>query len=432
MAKKKGKSDLFQGPTPQDSLRLDGLPQTFDVWQVDARELVATVHGSHTWMIVVASRTGGQILAHELIQESPTSTQVWQTLFRAMTEPMVGQPHRPTEVQVRPQERFVPLRCVLDFSIDLTATQILDRADEFFEGLAGHLGERRQPPSLLEMPGMTPEAVGGFFDAAATFYRLAPWKKVGEATIKVECSKFNSGPWYAVLLGQGGMTRGLVLYDSLESLNRIKQENLTEEENARLTAALAVIFGTKKDLSESDQKAVRQYGWKVAAPKAYPSVYRKEPGLSMRPPLAWELELLEGCLRAIPVFVKRRRQDDPALEEVVVSVASGGLKVALSWVGEPRAEEPERDYLLDVVYEHWHTILLAYREYEGRKPIVLYDIQDKKVYVYDYEGFMAEMSPKSQPGLREQYEAAMRENKIVVFVRDNEQRRLVSFSMDCK
>ena len=108
MAKKKGKSDLFQGPTPQDSLRLDGLPQTFDVWQVDARELVATVHGSHTWMIVVASRTGGQILAHELIQESPTSTQVWQTLFRAMTEPMVGQPHRPTEVPGAPPGEVCP------------------------------------------------------------------------------------------------------------------------------------------------------------------------------------------------------------------------------------------------------------------------------------------------------------------------------------
>ena len=121
-------------------------------------------------------------------------------------------------------------------------------------------------------------------------------------------------------------------------------------------------------------------------------------------------------------------------------MASGELKLGLSWVVEAVAEEQpvaeeqhqERDYLLDAVHEQWNNILYAYKQFEDRKPIVLYDIQEKRVYVYEYEGFMAEMSATSQPGLREQYEAVMRENKIVVFVRDNEQRRLVSFSMDYK
>ena len=27
----------------------------------------------------------------------------------------------------------------------------------------------------------------------------------------------------------------------------------------------------------------------------------------MRPPLAWELELMEGCLRAIPDFIAKHR-----------------------------------------------------------------------------------------------------------------------------
>jgi hypothetical protein len=39
------------------------------------------------------------------------------------------------------------------------------------------------------------------------------------------------------------------------------------------------------------------------------------------------------------------------------------------------------------------------------------------------------LSERSQRSLEEQYEEAVREGKIVVFVRDNEQRRLVSFSM---
>jgi hypothetical protein len=63
-------------------------------------------------------------------------------------------------------------------------------------------------------------------------------------------------------------------------------------------------------------------------------VFHKERGLALRPPLAWELELLEGCLRAVPEFVARHPQDDPATEEMTVPVASGPLKLVLSWVVE--------------------------------------------------------------------------------------------------
>jgi hypothetical protein len=46
----------------------------------------------------------------------------------------------------------------------------------------------------------------------------------------------------------------------------------------------------------------------------------------------WELELMEGCLRAVSDFVIRHQQDDPAREEVTVPVASGELRLVLSWV----------------------------------------------------------------------------------------------------
>ena len=60
----------------------------------------------------------------------------------------------------------------------------------------------------------------------------------------------------------------------------------------------------------------------------------KEVGKSFRRPLAWELELAEACLRAVPEFVRRRPQDDPAPGETTVPVASGELKLVLSWVPE--------------------------------------------------------------------------------------------------
>jgi hypothetical protein len=75
----------------------------------------------------------------------------------------------------------------------------------------------------------------------------------------------------------------------------------------------------------------------VARADAYPEVFHKERGLALRPPLAWELELMEGCLRAVLVFVNRHPQGDPAREEMTVPVASGTLKLVLSWVAEDEA-----------------------------------------------------------------------------------------------
>lgn len=90
---------------------------------------------------------------------------------------------------------------------------------------------------------------------------------------------------------------------------------------------------------------------------------------------------------------------------------------------------PDTDYLWDVAQEQWPNILTAYQSFEDKKPIILFDIQEQRIYAYPYEDFKSDMNEKSQASLADQYDNAMKENKIVVFVRDNEQRRLVSFSM---
>jgi hypothetical protein len=84
----------------------------------------------------------------------------------------------------------------------------------------------------------------------------------------------------------------------------------------------------------ADLEAAKKHGWPVARADAYPEVFHKERGLSLRPPLAWELELMERCLRAVPEFVARHPQGDPAREEIPVPVASGELKLVLSWVAD--------------------------------------------------------------------------------------------------
>jgi hypothetical protein len=94
--------------------------------------------------------------------------------------------------------------------------------------------------------------------------------------------------------------------------------------------------------------------------------------------------------------------------------------------------EQTDDPFLDVVAEHWEKIVAGYMQYEDAKPVMLYDIQEQRIYAFPYEDFKSEMSAKSQASLAEQYERATTAGQIVVFVRDNEARRLVSYSIDRK
>ena len=84
----------------------------------------------------------------------------------------------------------------------------------------------------------------------------------------------------------------------------------------------------------------------------------------------------------------------------------------------------------DAVGEQWDNIIGLYKRFEAKKPVMLLDIQEQKIYAYPYNDFKSELSKKSQIQLEEQYEAAILDNEMVVFVRDNEKRDLVSYSVE--
>ena len=83
----------------------------------------------------------------------------------------------------------------------------------------------------------------------------------------------------------------------------------------------------------------------------------------------------------------------------------------------------------DLINENWEHILRMYRLFADKKPVMLYDLQEQRIYAYPYREFNAEMNPRSQQVLTEQYEDALAKNQMVVFVRDNEERKLISYSI---
>jgi hypothetical protein len=86
------------------------------------------------------------------------------------------------------------------------------------------------------------------------------------------------------------------------------------------------------------------------------------------------------------------------------------------------------DDLEELAAFHSEAIRMLYERFTDKAPVMLFDVQEERIYAYPYVEFKKDLSTRSQRSLKKQYEQALEENQMVVFVRDNDQQRLVSFS----
>lgn len=309
------------------------LPQADgEVWQVASRKLATWItdqgEPQRPWVTLVACPEAEAILGQSLGLEPPSASQVWETILNAMISPALGEPHLPAAIDFGSRAHCDALRLELEpLGVACAAQRQLPEIDEALDILSASLSGGHQMAAMIDTPAVTPAQVGGLFAAAAEFYRQRPWRDAPtDAAIEIRCDKFQTNRWYAVVMGQFGMTYGLALYEDREVLEAI----LRQEPGAdRCSSSLSVIYSKAFEISTRDLDAAEREGWPVADPEAYPLVWRINPGIAIRPPLAWELELLEGCLRAIPKFLTR---DVPAPVRMTVPVTSGELILQLQWL----------------------------------------------------------------------------------------------------
>ena len=320
----------------QRAAELDELPQRVgQVWQADIRKLALWITGEgapqRPWCVLVTSRDEDLIIHQDVRMEEPSPAWLRQAVLAGMLAPLAGEPYRPGVVEVATEEYRLALAPHLEpLDVQCVTSDELDHVDFVFLDMAKRVAEPQQMTALIDTPGMTERQVAGFFAAAAEFYGKRPWRDVpSDMTIVVRCDKLQTNTWYAVVMGQSGMTLGLALYEDWEVLNAILRGDHDAE---RRHSGMSITYGEAFEIAIRDLDAAEKHGWPVAGPEAYPSIFRVNPGMAVRPPLAWELELTEACLRAIPGFLKRQPTTTPA--RLVIPVANGELNLELAWLDQ--------------------------------------------------------------------------------------------------
>ncbi len=116
-----------------------------------------------------------------------------------------------------------------------------------------------------------------------------------------------------------------------------------------------------------------------------------------------------------------------------------GIKTEWVWVkeGDPESkpqetiqQETATDPLVEAAQDKLPLILALYKLFEDKRPVMLFDLQSQKIYAYPYLEYKANLNERSQAILERQYQEAITENKIVVFVRDNESQRFTSMVLN--
>ena len=90
----------------------------------------------------------------------------------------------------------------------------------------------------------------------------------------------------------------------------------------------------------------------------------------------------------------------------------------------------DRDALLNAADERAADILMFYRAFAEKRPVMLLELPSHRIYAYPFLDFKNTLSERSQKLLEKEYTEAVAHHKFVLFVKDNEREKMISFSVD--
>jgi len=326
------------GPTPVVKERLQRKPQQLGtIWQAAVTQLDTWMRDGfkmvRPWSILIVNHSEHLIIGQELLLQFPGAETVFDHLARAIEKPLAGKAHRPSEIQVRDEALWRALQPHLEeLEIDCIFRPDLEEVD-FILGQMVQMLHPDGPPGLLALENFRSSQGAALYTAAARFFQRTPWRRTPpDSAIQVECpqlGEFGTGRWYAVITGQSGQILGLTIYSDLSTLGNLLGGCCGGGEEFQSTA-FAVMFGEEFEVPFADYLAAREHHWPVASPEAYPLVLCTDPGMKVRPLEPWELQLVEGCLQALPDFVEQHPFADGL--GAPFSTVAANLKLSLSWI----------------------------------------------------------------------------------------------------
>lgn len=208
--------------------------------------------------------------------------------------------YRPGRLEVADRDLAEYLSdAVASAEIDVRLVDRLEAVERVLDVMEGVLGGTGDVPGPLEGRGVSIEHMRRFADAAAAFYRAAPWQHLTDADlVRIEKPRCPEGMKYAIVLGAGRSVYGLGFYRS--SAHYVQFRRGAHEGSGVLDreGLWQVSFDPISEIPPKDADLWEQQELPVACDQAYPVVVRYDPAGELARPTSKRLAFVEGLLRA--------------------------------------------------------------------------------------------------------------------------------------
>ncbi len=275
--------------------------------------------------------------------------------------------YRPGRIEVRDAALAEHLDGLFgDADITISHVEELDALDRIKLDMARHMLGKEPSPSPLDGEGVTLERMHAFAEAAAAFYRAAPWQYLTNIDLlEIEKPDAPAGMSFATVLGAGGAMFGLGLYDTAQDSYRIGEDTMSDEMESEIRHRMwQMSFGPITDLPTYDPDLWEDHDLPVVGDEAYPYAWSIRPssangisgdttsgdmtsggggsgGRQIKRPNAGELSYLEGILRAMAETTEQ--EIDTGRWRKKVQTFDGPIKFTLALPG--LLDPPQHDEL---------------------------------------------------------------------------------------
>jgi len=227
----------------------------------------------------------------------------------------------------------------------------LEAVERVLDTMQRTLSRRSDFPGPLEGQGVTVEQMRRFAEAAAAFYRAAPWQYLTDADlVHVEKPTCPEGMKCAIVLGAGRSAYGLGFYRS--AAHYVQFRTGAQEGSGVLDekGLWQLSFDPIDEIPPQDTDLWKKQQLPVACDRAYPIVLRFGPEGEIARPSGKRLAFLEGLLWAFATTTEAEIDAGRWQKEVTTSEGTTSVALAIPDLLEPptfqqwmkRGFEPDR------------------------------------------------------------------------------------------
>lgn len=244
--------------------------------------------------------------------------------------------YRPGKLEVNDAELAEELAAALaGLDIEVVHRESLLAVNRVLLKMTEALIGRAEVPGPFEVAGMTVDRMRSFAEAAKAFFLAAPWRHLEDVDLlRVETKVPDSSLRFATVLGAGGETFGLGLFESEEDLWTIYRSNQGGPAMPR-RGLWHVAFDPIHEVPLPDADLWLDNDLPVAGEDAYPYAMFVRPSGRARRATPRILTFLEAVLRALADTEEAEMDQGQWSKEVMTAEGLTTLTLSLPYLLEP-------------------------------------------------------------------------------------------------